>query len=506
MNAHYFLCGVLFAWTIAQIGLGAFFVVAYALGRREVEYLLFGLLCFAFSFTTGGISYTYAVGGSAHWFLAAHITHAGAIAAVALNLHFVMRYAGLKRTNRIAAGVYALGVVYEFLLWAGLWWERGTLHSVKSTVFGFHFEHFSATPHPLAQTFYVVAIAELIASLVLFGYAYRSGKREALVSLVGGVIVALAAANDILLLIGKVHTVYLLPHGFLVYAFAVASTLVVRYRTAAGQLEQTASSLKLRTEELRHSHAELKEMKNELVNKQQLAAVGELAAAIAHEVRNPLAVIVNAVAGLRRSGLLEDDRQMLLGIVDEEAARLNRLVTDLLRYARPVSVKRALVSLPEMVRRAESSAMEEHDVVISIDGGAAEFNVWADAGLLRLVFDNLVENALQAMPGGGQLTVRLARDTGASRPAVCIEIADTGQGMERQVLERAVDPFFTTRPSGTGLGLPIVERIIAAHGGQVEIDSEVGKGSTVRLYIPVGEAPEEGSDAADGPRPARRVH
>jgi signal transduction histidine kinase len=502
VNAHYFLCGVLVAWTIAQVGLGAFFMLAYALGRREVEYLLFGLLCFALAVTTAGISYTY--GAPEHWLIAAHITHAGAIAAVALNLHFVMRYAGVKKTACIASGVYGLGLFYEVLVWGGLWWDRATLHSVRSHVFGVPVEHLSATPHLLAESFYYVAVAELVASLVLLGYAYRSGKREALISLAGGVIVALAVANDILLLVGKLHSVYLLPHGFLVYAFAVASTLLLRYRTAAGELEQTASNLRQRTEELRHSHAELKEIQNELVTKQQLAAVGELAAAIAHEVRNPLAVIVNAVAGLRRSGLRDEDREMLLGIVDEEAARLNRLVTDLLRYARPVSVKRALVSLPEMVRRAESAAMQEHDVVIAIDGDPEAYNVWADAGLLRLVFDNLVENAIQAMPGGGRLTVRVARDESAHPPTVCIEITDSGHGMESQVLERAVDPFFTTRPSGTGLGLPIVERILEAHDGRVEISSEPSKGTTVRLFIPVGESPERGPEVvAARPRLAR---
>ncbi len=485
---------MLVAWTIAQVGLGAFFILAYSLGRREVEYLLFGLLCFALAFTTGGIAYSYAAPGPQQWFVSAYATHGGAIAAVALNLHFVMRYAGVKKAERIAIGVYLVGAFYEILCWGDLWWDRSSLHSVQGTVLGFPVGHLSATPHVLAQSFYYVAGAELVASLVFLVYAYRSGKREALISLAGGVIVALAAANDILLLVGKLNSVYLLPHGFLVYAFTVASTLLVRYRIAAGQLERTASSLKERTEELRHSHAELKEIQDELVTKQQLAAVGELAAAIAHEVRNPLAVIVNAVAGLRRSGLRDEDRNMLLGIVDEEAARLNRLVTDLLRYARPVSVKRALVSLPEMVRRAESAAMEEHEVVVGIDGDPDDYNVWADAGLLRLVFDNLVENALQAMPGGGRLSVHLARGPAEPRPTACIEIVDTGHGMETQVLERAVDPFFTTRPSGTGLGLPIVERIMDAHEGRVEIDSEPGKGTTVRLFVPIGEPPGEGPE------------
>ena len=136
--------------------------------------------------------------------------------------------------------------------------------------------------------------------------------------------------------------------------------MLLRYRVGKDKLEEAARSLREKTEELRHSYAELRLVQNELVSKKQLAAVGELAAAIAHEVRNPLAVIVNAVAGLRRSAVRDEDRTMLLRIVDEEAARLNRLVTDLLRFARPVSVKRSPVSLLELATLRSSAMARRH--------------------------------------------------------------------------------------------------------------------------------------------------
>jgi signal transduction histidine kinase len=336
------------------------------------------------------------------------------------------------------------------------------------------------------------------ASIVLLARAYRAGRREALSALLGAMLLAAAIGNDVALVSGLIdNTIYLYPHVFLVYGFGVATTLLLRYRTTAGQLEQSVSNLQVRTEELRRSNAELSVVQDELVRKQQLAAVGELAAAIAHEVRNPLAVIVNAVSGLRRSALRAEDRDTLLNIVDEETARLNRLVTDLLRFARPVRVQRSLVSLPELCARARTAMDEDHDLVIEIPGEPELQNVWVDPGLFRLVFDNLVENACQAMKHG-TVRVHVEPDELDGIPMVRMDVVDRGQGMESEILERAKDPFFTTRPSGTGLGLPIVQRIMAAHGGEIRLSSSEGEGTTASLFIPRGSGE---SELVDVPEP-----
>jgi signal transduction histidine kinase len=484
-----FLCGVLVAWAIAQVALGAFFSLAHVLGRREQEYRLFGLLCFSLALTTAGIAWAHAGGSVDDWYSAASLSHAGAILAAALNLHFVMRYAEVRGSSHIALAAYTLGSAYEALNLLGLWWRSDSVHQRHAQVLGFDITHFSASPTAVASTFYGVVAVELATSFAFLFVAFRSGKREALWSLFAALLVGVAVCNDILLLTGFLpDTLYLLPHTFLIYAFAVATTLLVRYRVATGQLEETATSLRQRTEELRHSHLEIRLMQDELVRKKQLAAVGELSAAIAHEVRNPLAIIVNAVAGLRRAQVSEGDRTTLLDIVDEETARLNRLVTDLLRFARPVQVKRASVNLQELAERARM--VTKHDCDVQVDP-IVDPNldiVTADPGLMRLVFDNLVANACQAMPTGGVVHVRVRRGDIEGSPAVCIDIVDTGHGMDPQVLTRATDPFFTTRPSGTGLGLPIVERIIEAHGGRVDIDSEQGRGTTVTLVLPLQDA------------------
>jgi len=137
--------------------------------------------------------------------------------------------------------------------------------------------------------------------------------------------------------------------------------------------------------------------------------------------------------------------------------------------------------------------------VVSIDGDPDIQTVWVDPSLFRLVFDNLVQNACQSMRGGGRVDILVTRSKMHSGPAVSIQIKDHGHGMETEVRERALDPFFTTRPSGTGLGLPIVQRIVEAHGGEIEIESEEGEGTSVTLLLPLGAPNGEGDDDGDAP-------
>jgi signal transduction histidine kinase len=488
-----YLSGLLTAWATAQLGLSVFFMFAYFLGRRELEYFIFSLLCLSLAVGSAGVAYEYSDASMASRFLGSNVTHAGMILAAAFNLHFALCFAKALPDARRAVWIYVVAGVYLVLLGSGGWWRAAPHHYLDAYLFGQRVVHLVPQPTWLGRTFYVVASLETALSAAVLVSAYRRGQREVGSAIIGILCVLPAVGNDGALAFGFIeNAIPLLPHAFLLYAFGVAGTLLLRYRVGKDELEKAARSLQEKTEELRHSYAELRLVQNELVTKKQLAAVGELAAAIAHEVRNPLAVIVNAVAGLRRSAVREEDRTMLLGIVDEEAARLNRLVTDLLRFARPVSVKRSPVSLLELANRSRSSAMlDGHQIVVRMDEDPDLHTVWVDPSLFRLVFDNLVENACQAMKSGGTVQILVHRGQLRGDPAVRIEIADSGQGMEQGVRERALDPFFTTRPSGTGLGLPIVHRIIEAHGGEIRLDSEEGQGTTVTLLLPLGPPPEE---------------
>ncbi len=479
-----FLTGLLVAWAVAQVGFAVFFIVAYLVSRREVEYLLFGLLCLALAVASAGSAMVQG-GGLDLAPSGAAVLNAGAILATALNLHFVLRYARVQRAGGITAAAYALAVFYEVVNLTGGWWVSGSWHVATSRVLGFELPQNLATCTAIATSFHLVGLAEVIASICVLYYAWRSGKRDALGALSAMVLASVVIVNDVGFLLGAWESLLIFPHSAWLYGLAVAGTLLMRYRATAGELEQTESHLRRRTEQLRNSYAELREMHDELARKQQLAAVGELAAAIAHEVRNPLAIIVNAVSGLRRSTLRDEDRRMLLGIIDEETARLDRLVSDLLRFARPVKVQASKISLVDLAQRVEVLADDTHTVTVHVEDEEALKDAQADPGLLGLVFDNLVSNALQATSHGGAVDVILARQMVEGVDIVRIDVKDDGQGMDERTLERALKPFFTTRPSGTGLGLPIVQRIVEAHGGRVELASAPGVGTTVTLLLPL---------------------
>ncbi len=428
-------------------------------------------------------TYRIAPSDTSAFFPASRVAHLGAIVATGLNLHFALRYVGVEK-SRFVFAIYGVALVYIGVNLSHSWWVGNEVRVVESSLVGPPIAHFTATPSAAAVSFYVVGVLEVAIANALFLRAYLAGKREAATAFGGGIVVLATTVNDVLLISGQLESEFLIPHGFLIYGFAVASTLLFRYQLTAGQLESSVDNLHQRTRELRTSYAELELVQDELVKKEQLAAVGELAAMIAHEVRNPLAVIMNAIAGLRRSGVSETDRETLLSIVDEETARLNRLVTDLLRFARPVSVKRSNISISELVTRA-TSANRGADVRVEIESDSEIREVSADPGLMRLVLDNLIANACQAMPDGGTVRVSIGREQIEDVDHVRVDIQDSGPGMEDDVLTRAIDPFFTTRPSGTGLGLPIVERIIEAHGGTMRIQSESGAGTTVSLLWPL---------------------
>jgi signal transduction histidine kinase len=480
--------GIVGAWSVSHAAIGLYFLLAFALGRREREFMLFGLLCFAFSVASIGVALDFISSSSRdrqHFDVLAHV---GFIIAGALNLHFALEFARFPGRARLLPAIYLGAFVFEVANVMGWLWRDH--RAVETTVFGRTVHYGVGEPTTFGYVFYAFGAVETFLSIALLAVAYRSGRPEALSALIGAALLLPALVNDLGIALGVLErTVTLLPHGFLIYAFGVAAALLVRFKIASGEIEHATTSLRQRTEELLHSHAELRQVQGELSSKRQLAVVGELAAAIAHEVRNPLAVIVNAVAGLRRGSLKEQDRTTLLDIVDEEAGRLNRLVGDLLRFARPFSVNRLPVSLGELARRFKGSIEGPQEIVTEIDAVSEADTAWVDPNLFRLVFDNLLSNARQAMREGGVILVRIRPERARAEPSVRIEVVDSGQGMDPEVQRRALDPFFTTRPSGTGLGLPIVQRIVEAHGGDLRIHSVGGVGTTVTVTIPVARPP-----------------
>lgn len=479
-----FVCGILTAEATAQFGLALTLAYAFWLVRLESEHLLFALLSLTIALQSfASIWLSWPTRANPH--LASVLVHSILAVASALHVHYVVVLARINKPRPYILLGYGVAAVFVVLMTSRVIWPARAPNVFGGDRFTFLSYPWLETPPPsITYSFYGVAMLEFGVCLWLLMLARRRGRNDVSLVMLGIVVVAAAAINDISSMLQATHHLLLLTHSFCVYGFFVGLSLLMRYRKLVAGYASTESSLHARTEELRKSHADLEQIQRELSSKKQLAAVGELAAAIAHEVRNPLAIIVNAVAGLRRPSLQEQDRHTLLGIVDEETARLNRLVTDLLRFARPVSIRRSSVALAELVRRAELNRGSEHHFEIQIPDDPTLRTVQADANLLRLVFDNLVANACQSMPEGGTVKIAVGEGELDGKRCIKVEIVDHGHGMDESVLRRAVDPFFTTRPSGTGLGLPIVQRIVAAHGGTLQMESEPQHGTTVRLLLP----------------------
>ncbi len=223
-----------------------------------------------------------------------------------------------------------------------------------------------------------------------------------------------------------------------------------------------------------------------------LSAMGTLALNLAHEIRNPLnaAKLQLHLLGKKIDKLSEgeDTRAALhkrVEIVGDEIARLNRLLTEFLELARPRGIAREPVHVGELVDSVlslERAAAEARGVRIVRDVAQGVAAI-GDAEKLRQVVLNLVVNALEAMKDGGVLTARVGRE---SDERIVIAIEDTGPGIEPAVRAQVFDPFFTTKEAGTGLGLSIVRKIVDQHAGDVRLESEIGKGTTVRVWIPSG--------------------
>ncbi len=273
---------------------------------------------------------------------------------------------------------------------------------------------------------------------------------------------------------------------------AIAGERGRRFRDAEVALAQalaSAAAMALENAELhaatrRHAE-ELAHAQAQLVQQERLAALGEMSAVVAHEVRNPLGAIFNSLGSLRRLLRPEGDARMLLDIVGEEADRLNRIVGDLLDFARPSTPTLRPEPVDRLLDDAVGAALGDNPqgIVLQRSVEPALPLVPMDARLMRQAVLNVAVNAVQAMQHGGKLSIGARRDRGAVR----IEIADTGAGIPNEVRHRIFEPFFTTKASGTGLGLAVVKRIVEGHQGQIMVESRSGQGTAFTIRLPLAE-------------------
>lgn len=227
---------------------------------------------------------------------------------------------------------------------------------------------------------------------------------------------------------------------------------------------------------------ELKISRDKLVQSERLAAVGQIAAGVAHEIRNPLTSIKMIAQLIKRRFQEDETGQKQIQAVLDEIGRLEIIINDLLDFARPMqlSLKPSNIAfVMEDVLNIMTSSLNHKKVELikDIDNNLPE--VMIDINKMKQVFMNLILNSMQSMPDGGKLSIKCYKE----HKSVIILIEDTGSGMSKETLSQAFDPFFSTKPGGAGLGLSNVKKILEQHGGKVHLKSQLGHGTRVIIEI-----------------------
>jgi signal transduction histidine kinase len=223
----------------------------------------------------------------------------------------------------------------------------------------------------------------------------------------------------------------------------------------------------------------LREAQEELIRKEKLATLGQLAGGVGHELRNPLGVIKNSVYYLNMILPQDEKIRKHLGILDREVANSNRIVTELLDFARVKAPVRQAASLNTIVQEALERLSRSESVTLQLELNEAMPTVLVDAHQVGQIVMNFLQNAVQAMPDGGRLTVSTRED----RESVLAAVEDTGPGIPPENLAKVFLPLFTTKAKGIGLGLALARDLAEANGGRITVESTVGQGSrfTVRF-------------------------
>jgi two-component system sensor histidine kinase HydH len=231
--------------------------------------------------------------------------------------------------------------------------------------------------------------------------------------------------------------------------------------------------------------SEVHRLRREIARNQRLAAVGRLAAGVAHEIRNPLSSIKGFATYFKERAQTESEAQQIADVMIQEVDRLNRVITQLLEFARPVSLSPKTVSAHSLIAssiRLVDREAERRGIRIETRLSPQVTSIRVDPDRVRQVLLNLYLNALEAMESGGRLIVCL--EPGDKAQWYRIRVSDTGSGIEEEHLANVFEPYFTTKPSGTGLGLAIVHNIVEALDGRVSISSGPEGGTTVVLNLP----------------------
>jgi len=273
--------------------------------------------------------------------------------------------------------------------------------------------------------------------------------------------------------------------GFVIIG-AVGGVLASAERRATRHHQQAVASLQAANIELRTSHEQLRRA-------DRLSSLGEIAAGLAHEVRNPLAGVKGALEIITSRAAEGSPEAEFAALASREIARLDELISEFLTYARPHDPERRDIDIFEVLERVVSlisGEAEQHGVVIEVDRRPVQ-TVSVDSEQMAQVFFNILLNAVQVSPRGGHVRITATADSGM----LAIDVRDHGPGIRPEHLMKVFDPFFSTKTTGTGLGLSISQRIVQGHHGRIDI-IQPDRGTVVRVLLPL-DAAGQPSDSID---------
>ncbi|MBT0663633.1 sensor histidine kinase [Geobacter pelophilus] len=328
--------------------------------------------------------------------------------------------------------------------------------------------------HDIFQRFYYLPII-----LAALWFGFRGG-------LLCSIIVSIAYAPHILFQWGGHLTVEMEKYLEIVLynvVGALTGLLSQRERERTVELQKTARGLEESYQQLQQQSERIIAIEEQLRRAEKLSTLGEMAAVLAHEIRNPLGSIRGTAEILKDDYKPGDPKHEFIEIQIKETERLNRVVEDFLRMARPQPAEMSRCSLVEELETVVTLvARDAHDrgVTLRLAPFSGTAMVTANGEKLRQAFLNIVINALQATPSNGRVEIALHKVESGYE----IKVSDTGTGIDADSLTKIFEPFFTTKPDGTGLGLAITRKIIEGHGGTLTVESEVGKGTTVEVRLP----------------------
>jgi two-component system, NtrC family, sensor histidine kinase HydH len=340
---------------------------------------------------------------------------------------------------------------------------------------------------------------KLLLGFLLIGYTDGIGSRYWLVMLLpvvaAGTTFGILGTLAISLLAAGVYLIFLLYIDWTRYfiEWPEITELVLRVvflamvgtlaNTLAEDLREQSRKYRRTAEQLSEANVQIREAEEAVRRSDRLAALGQLSAGLAHELRNPLGTIKASAEMLGPNLNAENEvAREVAGFISTEVDRANSLITRFLQFARPLQVRLECADLTQVLDRAIAMAAREAPGIAIYKNYSPEIPPFPlDAELMERVFYNLVLNAAQASPEGGAVTVKTRSAQGTAE----ISVIDRGSGIEPKSLDSIFNPFFTTKPSGVGLGLAIVAKIVDEHGGKITVESEPAKGSVFRVLLPM---------------------